>query len=464
MYTEKSAPKCPRYHATSDLWSKPGYYPNLSDAQQTACELLDCKLSEERIVIDESDGEIRQLKLLRFLRARGFNVNKAFDMLKEDCRWRIEQNMHIVRSQSARELLQCDLETVYRYFPTWLQGYDYQYRPVAWRQFGKFEIWSLLQVTTMERLVRFHAWESEQAIRKMREKSDELHCNIETFVIIIDAAGWSLRLATGQAMTFIKGMAMTDSAHYPERLGKLIVINAPAALAIAWRIISTFLDDIQRAKIKILADKKEWFPVLLETMDISQIPRMYGGEAPDYSAEEAFRSLDPPQMQLQIDGKSASDDSSPSTEYSDENVVSATMAVTSSEALHKSPQRSHFLYGYFDTFTSLGSLVSSPQPVELRCDGSSSEYSAEEIKFSKQNGEIPVLENYSIKDGKGYNAKKSEELKWYVDRATQTDESSIRVSTISSCKNQHKYKGGEQGRNLSSAEPKAIYTCSCSIS
>ena len=79
-------------------------------------------------------------------------------------------------------------------------------------------------------------------------------------------------------------MAVTDSAYYPERLGKLVVINAPSALAIAWRIISTFLDDMQRSKIKILpCDPKVWMPALLETMDISQIPMQYGGLAEDLS-------------------------------------------------------------------------------------------------------------------------------------------------------------------------------------
>ena len=57
----------------------------------------------------------------------------------------------------------------------------------------------------MERLIRFHAWESEQALRGMEERSDSSGYNIETFVIVIDAAGWSMKLATSDAFTFIKG-------------------------------------------------------------------------------------------------------------------------------------------------------------------------------------------------------------------------------------------------------------------
>lgn len=61
--------------------------------------------------------------------------------------------------------------------------------------------------------------------------------NIETFMLVIDAAGWHLGLGTSDAFVFIKSMATTDSDHYPERLGTLVVINAPSVLAFAWNII-----------------------------------------------------------------------------------------------------------------------------------------------------------------------------------------------------------------------------------
>ena len=32
-------------------------------------------------------------------------------------------------------------------------------------------------------------------------------------------------------------MVSTDSDHYPERLGQLVLINAPSVLSIAWRVI-----------------------------------------------------------------------------------------------------------------------------------------------------------------------------------------------------------------------------------
>lgn len=89
-------------------------------------------------------------------------------------------------------------------------------------------------------------------------------------------------------------MATTDSDHYPERLGRLVVINAPTMLAMAWKIIQTFLDDVTKAKISILSNPKDWKPLLLEYIDEDQIPQQYGGTAKDPTPDEAISNMDPP--------------------------------------------------------------------------------------------------------------------------------------------------------------------------
>ena len=57
----------------------------------------------------------------------------------------------------------------------------------------------------MKQLINFHAGESEQLLRLMDEKYIETGHNIETFTIVIDAAGWSVSHATSDAFTFVKG-------------------------------------------------------------------------------------------------------------------------------------------------------------------------------------------------------------------------------------------------------------------
>ena len=201
-------PKCSEYHPQSELKNLPGYYPNISGEQLNAVNALKNLLEQEGINIDYNDGEEEFLKLLRFLRARKFNVQNAFKMLSEDHKWRLQENRLHLRKESATTVLNCDdkkLARLYQYFPTWIQGIDKQLRPVSYRQFGKFEIWNVLKLTTLENLVRFHAWETEQALRLMNNQKKKTGYNIETFVLVIDAAGWNLKLATNDAFAFIKG-------------------------------------------------------------------------------------------------------------------------------------------------------------------------------------------------------------------------------------------------------------------
>jgi hypothetical protein len=293
---EKSSqvlPTLPHYHPESELATRPGYYPNLSDIQIDAITQLKEMITQEKLLLDDSE-EHELLRLLRFLRARNFNVQSAFLMLKNDLEWRNQNNLTQLKTMSASEVLKCDLHQIFTYFPTWVQGFDRQCRPIAWRKFGKLEIWNVLKLVSMDSLLQFHSWEAEQALRLMKNQSIATGYNIETFVVVIDAAGWHLGLATSDAYTFIRGMSSTDSDHFPERLGKLIVINAPTALSFAWRIVSGFLDAVTLAKIKIYSKQSEWLPSLLEIMNEDQIPLQYGGTARDLTPEEALQSMDPP--------------------------------------------------------------------------------------------------------------------------------------------------------------------------
>jgi hypothetical protein len=213
-------------------------------------------------------------------------------MLREDIEWR--QSLADLKYLTAQEVLQCDMSRIYKYFPSWVSGKDRQLRPVAWRKFGLLEMWEITKITSIENLVRFHAWEAEQAIRLMYDDAASTGYNIETFVIVIDAAHWHIGLATSDAFKFIQGMVSTDSDHYPERLGACIIINAPSMLSMAWRVIVTFMDEVTKKKVKILSSQAEWLPVLLEVMDEDQIPIQFGGTHPDPEPARAFDTMNPP--------------------------------------------------------------------------------------------------------------------------------------------------------------------------
>ena len=101
--TNNGSLNLPEYHEKSELQSSEGYYPNLSFKQSTALEELRglLELSSLDIEREGNDEEYFDLKLLRFLRARSFNVNKAYEMFKEDVEWRVKMELSSFRKQSS---------------------------------------------------------------------------------------------------------------------------------------------------------------------------------------------------------------------------------------------------------------------------------------------------------------------------------------------------------------------------
>ena len=143
-----------------------GYYPNISQAQLLAVEKLKQKLLDDdgiditlnnHIINNKSnskdthdsyhdDEEHWFFHLLRFLRARRFHVENAYTLFINDYKWRhcttddngeVKEAMYALKHHSAQEVLNCDILKMYSYFPTWLQGYDKQGRPVSYRQISE---------------------------------------------------------------------------------------------------------------------------------------------------------------------------------------------------------------------------------------------------------------------------------------------------------------------------------------
>ncbi|KAK4414063.1 Sec14 cytosolic factor [Sesamum alatum] len=65
--------------------------------------------------------------------------------------------------------------------------------------------------------------------------------------------------------------------YYPERLGKMFVIHVPYVFMTLWKIIYPLIDENTRTKI-IFVENKKLQATLLEEIDESQLPEIYGGK------------------------------------------------------------------------------------------------------------------------------------------------------------------------------------------
>ncbi|KAG8458087.1 hypothetical protein KFE25_012747 [Diacronema lutheri] len=272
-----------KYHPRSPL-PTPGYKGNLSDAQQAALESLRTRMVElglEQAVAaavivpaEDEDG-----LLLRFLRARQFDVAKAAELLRADLEWRAELRVPELATQSEAEVLGCDPAIFAHYLPGWYESVDLEGRVAQWQKWGDLRVDEVLQHTTHDRLLRHHVWQQEQLLRRQAENARQQHVWLAQCVTVVDAKHWHPGLASRAAMAFLRDIAGLDQLHYPERMGMIITINAPYTLSACYAIISTWLDPVTRAKVQIISGERYWRPLLEATFAPDQIPREYGGTA-----------------------------------------------------------------------------------------------------------------------------------------------------------------------------------------
>jgi hypothetical protein len=98
---------------------------------------------------------------------------------------------------------------------------------------------------------------------------------INCVTTIIDLSGislgtiWTLRSHLQQSMTL-------NSAHYPETLSTIAIVNAPSFFPTIWSTVSRFFDEGTRRKVHVLGADPG--PTLREIIKAEDLPRVYGGE------------------------------------------------------------------------------------------------------------------------------------------------------------------------------------------
>ena len=245
-----------------------------------AIDALAAQLQAEGVSFVPPPGESRDDTLKRFLDARQGNVPKAAAFLAADAAWRDEQRIDELRALGAEEVLggAAAVAGLLKVLPVaYGTGVDRLGRPIVYKHFGhQCKLSRMLDVTSLEQIYRYNAWLNEQLTLCLAEAA------ATKWTVVIDAAGWHWGLADATCFRILKHMADVDANHYPERLACILIINAPPAIAAVWRIVSRWLDDVTRAKVDIISDRKpEQARARLESLALpSQRPEQYGGTLP----------------------------------------------------------------------------------------------------------------------------------------------------------------------------------------
>ncbi|KAJ8602427.1 hypothetical protein CTAYLR_001236 [Chrysophaeum taylorii] len=103
------------------------------------------------------------------------------------------------------------------------------------------------------------------------------------FLKIIDLRQIGLADCGGDTARYFR-LVSGVNRHYPERVWKTLIINAPSVFGVIWTIVSPLLEPNVREKITVL--RKDYKDTLRDLVDPDSLPVEYGGNDPDTSPEE----------------------------------------------------------------------------------------------------------------------------------------------------------------------------------
>ncbi|BAO40875.1 SEC14 cytosolic factor [Kluyveromyces marxianus] len=244
----------------------PGTPGNLDAAQETALKEL-----REQLEALGYKARLDDSTLLRFLRARKFDVEAAKVMYENCEKWRKEFGVDTIFEDFHYE----EKPLVAKYYPQYYHKIDKDGRPVYIEELGSVNLTQMYKITTQERMLKNLVWEYEAFVRyRLPACSRKAGYLIETSCTILDLKGISIS-AAAQVLSYVREASNIGQNYYPERMGKFYLINAPFGFSTAFRLFKPFLDPVTVSKIFILGSSYQ--KDLLKQIPAENLPKKFGG-------------------------------------------------------------------------------------------------------------------------------------------------------------------------------------------
>ncbi|XP_034102709.1 SEC14-like protein 2 [Drosophila albomicans] len=257
-----------------------GPLPEISEEQRKTLEQFRQLMSAE---LNETHDDYY---LLRWLRARKWNLDAAEKMLRACLKTRAMWNVDNIEKWEAPQALR-------EYLPYGLMGYDNEGSPVIVCPFANFDIWGMMHCVTRFEFQKYLVLLLERFMKNAYEQSLKHGWKARQLVVFFDCEGLNLKqYAWRPAAEVVISSVKQYEANFPELLKMCYIINAPKLFSVAFNIVKKFLDENTTSKIHIYksgADK--WKQQLFSHVDPKIIPKSWGGELVDKLGDPQCKSL-----------------------------------------------------------------------------------------------------------------------------------------------------------------------------
>jgi hypothetical protein len=169
-----------------------GFIHDLNNKQYQILQKFKEKLINENILKDQT--YFNDLYLLRFLRARKFDIEKSFIMISEFFKWRIKENVDEAEHFKFTEIME-----VKKLYPHTYHKTDKLGRPIYIELMGNVKIKELFSLTSKDRMMRYYIREYERLMKYRFNACSKVSGKlIDQGFTILDLTGVSMSILSGE--------------------------------------------------------------------------------------------------------------------------------------------------------------------------------------------------------------------------------------------------------------------------
>uniref|UniRef100_A0A8C4P0Y3 SEC14-like protein 1 n=1 Tax=Dicentrarchus labrax TaxID=13489 RepID=A0A8C4P0Y3_DICLA len=211
--------------------------------------------------------------VLRFLRARDFNLDKAREFLCQSLTWRKQHQVDFLLDTWERPQLLQD------YYTGGWHHHDRDGRPLYILRLGQMDTKGLVRALGEEVLLRQVLSINEEGLRRCEENTRVFGRPISCWTCLVDLEGLNMRHLWRPGVKALLRIIEVVEANYPETLGRLLILRAPRVFPVLWTLISPLIDENTRKKFLVYAGNDYQGPGgLVDYIDKQILPDFLGGD------------------------------------------------------------------------------------------------------------------------------------------------------------------------------------------